>query len=45
MALKMEEGVTNQNRGEPLEAGEGKEMSPHPQAPEGTQPCGPVVDF
>lgn len=30
MALKMEEGVTNQKCGEPLEAGEGKEMSPHP---------------
>lgn len=45
LALKMEEGAQAKAHGWPLEAGKGKETDCSLEAPEVTQPCGPLLDF
>lgn len=43
--LKMEERATNQGMQAASEAGKGKETDCSLECPEGTQPCGPILDF
>ena len=45
LALKMEERAMNQGMQAASEAGKGKETDCALKSPEGTQPCGPILDF
>lgn len=45
LALKMEERAMNQGMQAASEAGKGKETDCSLESPEGTQSCGPILDF
>ena len=45
LALKMEERAMNQGMQAASEAVKGKETDCSLVSPEGTQPCGPILDF